>query len=92
MEGSTQMKTSMTRYQILALGLIAVLILGAGQKVQASGITDGLKATIDQVINVVTDPKYKNDPKGRRDKMKGLIFPKFNFLEMGKRSLGSKSW
>ena len=66
------------------------MILGAGKTVQASGITEGLKATIDQVIGVVTDPQYKNDRPTRRAKMKDLIFPKFNFVEMGKRSLGKK--
>jgi len=68
------------------------LILGVGKTVQASGITKGLKATIDQVIGVVTDPQLKNDRPTRRAKMKDLIFPKFNFLEMGKRSLGNKHW
>ncbi len=74
------------------IGFSLVLILGAGKTVQASGITEGLKATIDQVINVVSDPQYKNDRMTRRAKMKGIIFPKFNFLEMGKRSLGKKHW
>lgn len=69
-----------------------ILILGAGKTVQASGITEGLKATIDQVIGVVTDPQYKDDRPTRRAKMKDLIFPKFNFVEMGKRSLGKKRW
>lgn len=68
------------------------MILGAGKTVQASGITEGLKATIDQVIGVVTDPQYKDDRPTRRAKMKDLIFPKFNFVEMGKRSLGKKRW
>ena len=76
----------------LVIGISFALILGAGKAVQASAITDGLKATIDQVIRVVTDPEYQNDPQTRRAKMKGIIFPKFNFLEMGKRSLGSKRW
>lgn len=76
----------------LVIGISFALILGAGKAVQASAITDGLKATIDQVISVVTDPEYQNDRQTRRAKMKGLIFPKFNFLEMGKRSLGSKRW
>ncbi len=74
------------------IGFSLVLILGTGKAVQASGITEGLKATIDQVINVVTDPQYKNDRTTRRTKMKDIIFPKFNFLEMGKRSLGKKHW
>jgi len=68
------------------------LILGAGKTVQASGITEGLRATIDQVIGVVTNPQYKNDRSTRRAKMKSIIFPKFNFVEMGKRSLGKKRW
>ncbi|MEE8206654.1 MAG: ABC transporter substrate-binding protein, partial [Nitrospinaceae bacterium] len=74
------------------IGISLFLILGAGKTVQASGITEGLKATIDQVIGVVTDPQYKNDRATRRAKMKDLIFPKFNFVEMGKRSLGKKHW
>jgi len=40
----------------------------------------------------VTNPEYKNDRPTRRAKMKNIIFPKFNFLEMGKRSLGKKHW
>ena len=74
------------------IGISLFLILGAGKTVQASGITEGLKATIDQVIGVVTDPQYKNDRPTRRAKMKDIIFPKFNVLEMGKRSLGKKYW
>lgn len=76
----------------LVIGISFALILSAGKAVQASSITDGLKATIDQVISVVTDPQYQDDRQTRRAKMKSLIFPKFNFLEMGKRSLGSKRW
>lgn len=76
----------------LVIGISFALILSAGKAVQASSITDGLKATIDQVISVVTDPQYQDDRQTRRAKMKGIIFPKFNFLEMGKRSLGSKRW
>ena len=76
----------------LVIGISFALILSAGKAVQASSITEGLKATIDQVISVVTDPQYQDDRQTRRAKMKGIIFPKFNFLEMGKRSLGSKRW
>jgi phospholipid transport system substrate-binding protein len=90
-EGLT-MNKKITRNRWWIIGISFFLILGAGKTVQASGITEGLKATIDQVIGVVTDPQYKNDRPTRRAKMKDLIFPKFNFVEMGKRSLGKKSW
>ena len=86
------MNKTILRNRWWIIGFSLVLILGAGKAVQASGITEGLKATIDQVINVVTDPQYKNDRTTRRTKMKDIIFPKFNFLEMGKRSLGKKHW
>ncbi len=86
------MKKIFFRNRLSIIGFSLALILGAGKTVQASGITEGLKATIDQVISVVTDPQYKDDRETRRAKMKGIIFPKFNFLEMGKRSLGKKNW
>ncbi len=86
------MKKMFFRNRWWFIGFSLVLILGAGKTVQASGITEGLKATIDQVIGVVTDPQYKNDRSTRRAKMKNIIFPKFNFLEMGKRSLGKTRW
>ncbi len=86
------MNNTLFRNRWLVIGISLVLILGAGKTVQASGITDGLKTVIDQLLSVVADPQYQSDRKTRRDKMKGLIFPKFNFLEMGKRSLGSKHW
>ena len=91
MEGST-MKKIFFRNRWWVIGMSLILILGAGKTVQASGITEGLKTTIDQVIGVVTDPQLKNDRSTRRAKMKDLIFPRFNFLEMGKRSLGNKNW
>ncbi len=91
MEGLTMYKLKL-RNPLLVIGVSFALILGAGKAVQASAITDGLKTTIDQVISVVIDPQYQDDRQTRRAKMKGIIFPKFNFLEMGKRSLGSKRW
>ena len=91
MEGLT-MKKIFFRNRLSIIGFSLVLILGAGKVAQASGITEGLKATIDQVINVVTNPQYKDDRSTRRTEMKRIIFPKFNFLEMGKRSLGTKNW
>ncbi len=86
------MNKSVFRIRWWIIGISLFLILVAGKTVQASGITEGLKATIDQVIGVVTDPQYKDDRSTRRAKMKNLIFPKFNFVEMGKRSLGKKYW
>lgn len=57
----------------------------------ASVVTDSLKSTIDQVINVVTDPKYKGDAEARRAKLRSIINPRFDYIEMGKRSL-ARNW
>ena len=48
-----------------------------------------LKGTIDQVLEVLRDPAYQGDEnKGvRREKLRELIHPRFDFAEMGKRSL-----
>lgn len=86
------MNNRIQRSRWLVIALSFVLILGASNPVQASGVTDGLKATIDQLIGIVTSPKYKDDRETRRAKMKGIIYPKFNFVEMGIRSLGKKTW
>ncbi|MGP0628341.1 MlaC/ttg2D family ABC transporter substrate-binding protein [Nitrospina sp. 32_T5] len=71
--------------------LTLVLTLTFVSSAWASAVTDGLKSTIDRVINVVTDDKYKNDPQARRAKLRGIINPKFDYIEMGKRSL-ARNW
>ena len=68
------------------------LIWQAPQVALASIITDDLKSVIDQVIKIVQDPKYKKDKAKRRAKMRSIINPKFDYEEMGKRSLGKKDW
>jgi phospholipid transport system substrate-binding protein len=67
-----------------------MMVAGAAHA-QASNVTDGLKSTIDQVITIVTDPKYKENSEARRQKLRTIINPKFNYVEMGKRSL-SHEW
>lgn len=63
------------------------LILAVPGSATAASITNELKAVIDQVVVVVTDPKYKADKAARREKIRKLIDPKFDYEEMAKRSL-----
>jgi len=72
--------------------LMAALIWSGAIPARASVITDDLKSVVDQVIQIVQDPAYKTDKSKRRDKLRGLIDPKFNYTEMGKRSLGQEDW
>ncbi len=49
-----------------------------------------VKATIDQVMDILKDPVLKAPEKeeARRKRLKEVIYPRFDFSEMSKRSLG----
>jgi len=83
--------TSVFRFSLGAFALAFALLLANASWALASVVTDGLKSTIDQVINVVTDPKYKGDSEARRAKLRSIINPRFDYIEMGKRSL-ARNW
>ncbi len=61
--------------------------------VKASEPTDQVKATIDEIIEVLKEPGLKGPDKkeARRDKIRKKIQKRFTFEEMAKRSLG-KHW
>ena len=76
----------------LLTGFLAVSVaLGGASLVAASEITDSLKTAIDKTIEIVADPKYQNDKTARRAAMRKIIDGKFNYTEMGRRSL-AKNW
>ena len=59
----------------------------------AAGIpTDQIKSTVDKALVVLKDPRLKSDAKlkERRAQLKQILFARFDFFEMGKRSLGSE--
>ena len=68
-----------------------LLVPVAQPSAEASAITEGLKSVVDQVLKVVADPQFKEDKKARRARIREIINPKFNYVEMGKRSL-AKNW
>ena len=71
--------------------IASFLSAGSLQSALASEITEGLKATIDGVINVVKDEKYKKDKKARRAAMRKIIDQRFSYQQMSIRSL-AKNW
>jgi phospholipid transport system substrate-binding protein len=76
----------------LALGLPAILVIGIGtSRVWASVPGEQVKATIDQVMKVLGDPAFQGPSKktARREKLRQIILPRFDFAEMAKRALGS---
>lgn len=82
---------SLKTYLSLFALCIAVLASSA-YSVRAAAIKDDLKSTIDNVIQVVTNPEYKSNETTRREKLRNIINPMFNYHEMGKRALGKKDW
>ena len=52
--------------------------------------TDQIKATVDKALVVLKDPRFKPPAKQqeRRDQLKQILFARFDFAEMAKRSLG----
>ena len=68
-----------------------VMFLFCSPSVFASEISISMKATIDEVINIVTDENLKNQAQARRDKLREAIGKRFNYHQMVMRSL-AKEW
>jgi len=74
---------------ILGLGTI---LIGTGKTtLWAATPGEQVKATIDQVMEVLRDPKLQGGGKKaeRREKLRQVVLPRFDFAEMAKRALGN---
>ena len=47
-----------------------------------------VKETVKQVLAIVTDPSYKSATSERREKLREIIAPRFDFSDMGRSALG----
>ncbi|MEE9257937.1 MAG: ABC transporter substrate-binding protein [Nitrospinaceae bacterium] len=70
---------------------LSVILFAGTSLASGSEITDSLKATIDQVIDIVKDESLKNDHLTRRQKIRQTIAKRFNYRQMVMRSL-AKNW
>lgn len=76
----------------MIIGLGTFLVVGTEKaRLWASDPGEQIKTTVDQVLEVLKDPKLQGDGKKteRREKLRQLILPRFDFAEMGKRALGN---
>jgi len=75
----------------LSVGL-NILLLVQPVWVAAGVPGDQVRQTTDKLLAVLKDPQLKGESKKneRRDKLKELIYQRFDFTEMAKRSLGSE--
>jgi phospholipid transport system substrate-binding protein len=72
------------------LVIIGLGIIFQGATANAGVPTDQVRGTVDQVLAVLQDPSLKpdNSQKERRDRLRQVIFARFDFAEMAQRSLG----
>jgi phospholipid transport system substrate-binding protein len=88
-QGGASMRRFITRkWFALILGII---VFSAASRVSAGDPSDEMRATIENVLATLKDPHLKGSQKQeeRRTKLKSVVYPRFDFAEMGKRSLGS---
>lgn len=73
------------------VSVVAMIYLSVAAPVTAGAPGDEMRATIENVLATLQDPNLKGPEKqrDRRNKLKSVIYPKFDFAEMAKRSLGS---
>ena len=71
----------------LALGILVLLSAGP---VVAGEANDQLKQSVDKVLAILNDPTLKGmgNSQERRQKLKEVVYSRFDFNEMAKRSLG----
>jgi len=72
---------------VVIVGLAAGLYATAAN---AGVPTEQVRGTVDQVIAILADPSLKTESKQkeRRDQLRRVIFARFDFAEMARRSLG----
>ena len=67
--------------------LFFFLFILAGEAFSESAITKELKRTIDKVVQIVSDPELKKNPKLKRERLRQTIGVRFNYTQMVMRSL-----
>jgi len=76
---------------VLCLAILFVLVAPRGIRAQQTEITDGLKQTIDKVIEILQNKKLKENPVERRKILRETIQKRFNYKQMAFRAL-AENW
>ncbi|GEM_PF-522317 len=74
---------------LIVIGLTAIFYAAAAN---AGVPTEQVRGTVDQVLAILADPSLKADSKQkeRREQLRRVIFARFDFAEMARRSLGAE--
>ncbi len=73
------------------LGWLAVMLCVVFPTCLQAGVpTDQVRTTADQVLEILNDPKLasQSSKEERRAQLRQVIYPRFDFVEMARRSLG----
>ena len=82
----------MKRYLTMPVIVLILLPVWLTPGSAAGGVpTDQIKSTVDKALVVLRDPRFKPaaKTKERREQLKQILFARFDFAEMAKRSLGA---
>ena len=82
----------MKRYLTVPVIALILLPIWLTPGSAAGGVpTDQIKSTVDKALVVLKDPRLKpaSKTKERREQLKQILFARFDFTEMAKRSLGA---
>jgi phospholipid transport system substrate-binding protein len=74
-----------------AVGLLVMLAIHPSHAA-AGQAADQVKQTVDRVLGILNDPSLKGEAKKaeRREKLREVIYARFDFPDMAKRSLGAQ--
>jgi phospholipid transport system substrate-binding protein len=70
---------------VVLVALLAVASLAAGD---AGDPMAAVKGTVSQVLAIVTDPSYKSASAARRERLREVIAPRFDFTDMARSAMG----
>jgi phospholipid transport system substrate-binding protein len=71
------------------MAVLAITLGFAGAAVAATGDPmTTVEETVQQVLSIVTDPSYKSTTAQRREKLREVIAPHFDFSEMARSAMG----
>ena len=82
----------MNRYTLIQALLFGFCFLFLFSLPASAGVaTDQIRATVDNALAVLQDPRLKSQARTqeRREKLRQILYARFDFPEMAKRSLGS---
>lgn len=70
--------------------LLSAALLLLASPADAGAPTEQIRSTADKVLSILKDPKLRSPARKneRREQLRAVIYPRFDFAEMAKRSLG----